>query len=232
MLPQIPAETMKRTITYFYLLSYCSPEMIADFKKNTAALRGKLAKQAGTNQEEFFEQAIPEVCQRIVSFHEDTREPSLEYVNPLVKAAGQADKNPDKAAAFQAEMSKIARLKSRALPDNRLHRKKGCAYCRLPCHYGFFTLVSDPDFRELQRLMEAEAVRPKDEQSPLRPVWNFALSHLAQVLEAEQGYIYRAHIANLSFCLLMLSMAKSRLPLPFEQIQIFQTANQAQIQAE
>jgi hypothetical protein len=228
----LPAGTLKKTIAYYYLLSYCPPEMIADFKKNTATLRQKLAKQAGMKVGDYFKQAVPEVCWRVVSFHETTREPNPEFVEPLTKAARQAEKNPEKAAAFQAEMSKVARLQSRALPENRLHRKKGCDYCRLPCHYGYFSLVSDPDFRELQRLMGVEAARPSGEQSPLRPVWAFTFTHLGKVLEAESGFIHRTHAGNLAFCLLMLSMAKSRLPLPEEQIQIFQAANQALIQPD
>ena len=227
----IPAGTMKRTIAYYYQLSYCPPTMIAEFKMSTEAYRKDLAKEAGMNQQEFFEQAVPEVCQRIVSFHEDTREPSAEFVEPLLAAALQAQASPEAAAAFQTEMSRIARLEPRAAPENRLHRKKGCAYCRLPCHYGYFTLVSDPDFKELQRLMASEAARPKGEQNPLRPVWSFTLFHLRHVLEAEHGYIHWTHVGNLGFCLLMLSMAKSRLPMPEEQIRIYQAANQALIEA-
>jgi hypothetical protein len=228
----LPAETLKRTIAYYYLLAYCPPERIADFKENTAPLCEKLASQAGMETGEYFKQAIPQVCQRIVSFHEATREPSPEFVDPLVKAARQAENSPEDAGAFQEEMSRIASLKGRALPENRLHRKKGCAFCHLPCHYGYFTLVTDPDFKELQRQMESEAARPKQEQNPLRPAWAFAFFHLEQVLETEHGYIQATHVANLAFCLLMLSMTKSRLPLPEEQIQLFQAANQALIQPD
>ena len=231
MTKEIPVETLKQTIAYYYLLSYCPPENIADFKKSVAALRKGLAKQAGMKVGDYFKQVIPQVCRRIVSFNEATREPSPEFVDSLTKTARQAEKNPEKAAAFQAEMSKVARLKSRALPENRLHRKKGCAFCRLPCYYGYFTLVSDPDFKELQRLMESEVARPKEQQSPLRPVWSFTFSHMSRVLEADKVFIHRVHAGNLAFCLLMLSMAKSRLPLPEQQIKVFQEVNQALIQA-
>ena len=91
----IPAGTMKRTIAYYYQLSYCPPTMIAEFKMSTEAHRKDLAKEAGMNQQEFFEQAVPEVCQRIVSFHEDTREPSAEFVEPLLAAALQAQASPE-----------------------------------------------------------------------------------------------------------------------------------------
>jgi hypothetical protein len=59
-----------------------------------------------------------------------------------------------------------------------------------------------------------EAQRPKQEQNPLRPVLEFALSHPAQATQAGQGVIQPVHLGNLAYYLLMLSMAKSRLALP------------------
>ena len=225
----IPAGTMKRTIAYYYLLSYCPPAMIAEFKVSTEALRKDLAKEAGMNQRTFFKHATPDVCRHIVSFHEGTREPSAEFVEPLLAVALQAQDSPEAAAAFQAEMSKVARLQPRAAPENRLHRKKGCAYCRMPCHYGYFTLVSDPDFRLLQGWLEIEAQRPQ--QQVTQPVWLFAIQHLSLLTASRKIYVQIEHLGNLAFCLLMLSMAKSRLPLPEEQIKVFQAANQALIQS-
>jgi hypothetical protein len=227
----IPVDVLKQAITYFYLLSYCPSEKIADFKESTAALRKDMAAKTGMKEAAFFKAVIPEICQRIVSFSEATRKPSKTWVKALEKAVKEADKSPEKAAAFQAVMSDVARLKGRALPENRLHRKKGCALCRLPCYYGYFTLVSEPDFSQLQTLLEVEAGKPKEEQSPVRPVWGFTIFHLGRTIQAQQGYIQRAHLGNLAFCLLMLSMAKSRLAVPEAQLQAFQAGNQAWIQA-
>jgi hypothetical protein len=224
-------EALKKTIAYFYLLSYCPPELVADFKKATAPLRKGLAESAGMSEAAFFKAVLPEVCSRIVSYHEGTREPGREWVEKLAKTASKADKNAENVSLFQDVMAQVARLPQRALPENRLHRKKGCQYCRLPCHYGYFTLVSEPVFSVLQELLEAETRKPADDRSPLQPVWGFTISHLANVMQAGQGYIRREHLGNLAYCLLMLSMAKSRLAVPETQLQAFQAANQALIRS-
>ncbi|MBN2387078.1 MAG: hypothetical protein JXB85_08660 [Anaerolineales bacterium] len=227
----IPVDVLKKAITYHYLLSYSPAEQIDTFKKSTAALRKGLAEKAGMQEAAFFKAVIPEVAQRIAAFHHDSREPDPQWVEALVETAGPAGQAPEKAAAFQAVMSKVARLKPRALPENRLHRKKGCAFCRLPCYYGYFSLVSEPDFRILQRLLEAEAGLPKERQNPLRPVMAFTFSHLVQTTQAERGVIQRVHLGNLAYCLLLLSMAKSRLALPEAELQAFQANAQAWIMA-
>ena len=225
----VSVDLLKKAVSYYYLLSYIPPGRITEFNESTSALRRSLAEKAGMEEAAFFEAVIPEVCQRIAAFHLDTPEPDPQLVDALVKAASEGDRDSEAAAAFQVEMAKVARLKPRALPENRLHRKKGCAYCRLPCYYGYFSLVSEPDFRGLQRLLELEAGLPKDEQNPLRPVWAFAISHLARITQANQGVIQQVHLGNLAFCLLMLSSAKSRLALPEAELQTFQANNQVLI---
>ncbi len=223
----LSADSIKKAISYFYLLSYCPPAKIGELKKSFSPLRKQLATTAKMKEAKFFKETLPEVCRRIVAFHEDTREPSPQWIDLLEKTATKADKSPEDAYAFQEAMSKVARLPQRALPDNRLHRKKGCAFCRLPCHYGFFSLVSDPKFDTLQDLLEAEVNRDRETQSAIRPVWRFTLSHLVQVLELNEGYsIHQGHLGNLSYCLLMLAMAKSRLALPEKQLKVYQAINQ------
>jgi hypothetical protein len=222
-------EAVKKTIAYFYLLSYCPPELCADFTEATAPLRKGLAESAGMSEAAYFKAVLPEVCRRIVSYHEGTREPSKEWVDALIKSAAKADKNAENASLFQDVMSQVARLPQRALPENRLHRKKGCQYCRRPCYYGYFTLISEPVFSGLQEMLEAETQKPAGERSPLQPVWGFTISHMANVMQTGQGYIRREHLGNLAYCLLMLSMAKSRLAVPEAQLQAFQAANQAMI---
>lgn len=227
----LTAESIKKTIAYYYLLSFCPPEDIKEFHQNMSVWRKQLAETAGMSEAEYFKAAIPAVCRHIVAFHEDTRSPGQHWIDALIKTARAADTNPESAYAFQEVMSKIARLPQRALPENRPHRKKGCAFCRLPCHYGYFTLVSDPDFDELQAMLEAEVNMSTDTQSAINAVWNFTVSHLAQSIEfAESFSIHQGHLGNLSYCLLVRSMASSRLALPEKQLEIYQTINQQLIQ--
>lgn len=229
--PAIGVEALKKTIAYYYLLSYCPPELAAEFSGGTAPLRKSLADSAGMSEAAYFKAVLPEVCRRIVSYQEATREPNPQWVNALIASAAGAQKSPENLSRFQEEMTKVASLPGRSLPENRLHRKKGCAYCRLPCYYGYFTLVSEPLLSGLQAMMEAETRKSAGERSPVRPVWGFAVSHLAKLTQAGQMYIRREHLGNLAYCLLMLSMAKSRLAVPEAQLQAFQAGNQALIQS-
>jgi hypothetical protein len=222
----IPAESMKKTIAYFHLLSYCPPGKLADFKSSTVLMLKELAAQAGLKEKAYLAQALPEACLRIVAFHQATREPDPELVETLVGAARTADKNPETLTAFKAEMNRIAALPGRAKPENRLHRNKGCRYCTAPCRYGYFTLVSDPQFSQLQALFAAESGKPASEQTPLMPVYIFAVNHLLKITGTQEGYCEGTHLANLGYCLLLLAMAKSRLAFPEAQMRIFQDANQ------
>jgi hypothetical protein len=222
----IPAESMKKAIAYFYLLSYCPPDKLGDFKRNTAPMLKEMAEKAGMKEKAILAGALPEVCQRIVAFHQATREPDKKEVEALEKAARTADKNAKTLAAFQEEMKRIAMLPGRAKPENRLHRNKGCRYCAAPCLYGYFTLVSDPQIKELQDLFTGETGRPAEQQTPLRPAYAFVMGHLAKVTGAKEGNIDFTHVVNLAFCLLLLGMAKSRMALPDRQLVIFQGANQ------
>jgi hypothetical protein len=222
----IPVESLKKTIAYFYLLSYCPPEQMTDFKRTTAAMHKALAESAGMQEAAYFSQVLPEVCRRIVAFHQDTREPDAEVVAGLAAAARTAEEDPASLRAFQAEMARVAGLPGRGKPENRLHRNKGCRYCAAACRYGYFTLVSDPQLKQLQDLFAEEASQPASRQTPLRPVYSFAIDHLLSVTGTSEGICEIAHVANLSYCLLMLGMAKSRLVLPEAQLRIFQEANQ------
>jgi len=221
-----PVETLKKTIAYFYLLSFCPPMQIANFVRSTAAMRKRLAKSAGMGEAAYFKMVIPEVCRRIVAFHQNTREPSQLWIDALVNTAREAHKNPATAQAFQVEMSKVARLPQRARPEGRLHRNKGCALCRLPCFYGYFSLVSDPEFSRLQEFFTAEAKLPATEQTPINPIYGFALTHIGRLTGSEEGYLIANHLVNLSYCLLMLGMAKSRLAIPEQQLRLLQATNQ------
>ena len=222
----IPPESMKKTIAYLYLLSFCPPAQLADFKRSTASMLKELAGQAGLTEKEYFTQALPEACHRILAFHQATREPDPELVAALVQAAFTADKNPDTLIAFKAQMNHVAALPGRAKPENRLHRNKGCRYCAAACRYGYFTLVSDPQFSQLQALFAAEASKPASRQTPLTPVYVFAVDHLLKITGTQEGFCELPHAANLAYCLLMLGMAKSRMAFPEAQSRLFQEANQ------
>jgi hypothetical protein len=221
-----PAEALRKAIAYYYLLSFASPARIGVFKTAAAELRKGVAASAGMRETDFFAAAVPEVCRRIVAFHQDTREPDKAAVAALAKAAQAAEKDAAGLAAFQHQMEQIASLPGRAKNENRLHREKGCELCAAPCRYGFFSLVTEPNFGLLQAAMAAEAAKPAAEQSPLGMAYGFAGALIAQSIGPHTDWIDVADLANLSFCLLLLGMAKSRLAAPEEQIRLFQDANQ------
>lgn len=226
-----PVETLKKTIAYYFLLSYCPPGQVHSFTQSTVSLRKALAESTGKSEAAYFKAVLPEICSRIVAFSQATREPAQVLVQALVKAANEADQSLEQARTFQVLMAFIARQPGRAKAENRLHRKKGCQFCCLPCQYGYFTLVSEPHFDELQNFLEAEASRPAREQITTRPVWSFTLEHLAHVMGSKVEYIHLVHLGNLAYCLMMLAIAKSRLAFPEEQIQKFQTINQEAIRS-
>lgn len=224
---RMPAvEPLKKTIAYFYLLSYCPPGRITDWARNLAPMRKALAESAAMSEAAYFKMVTPEVCWRIVAFHQSTREPSQDWIETLMDTAGQAARGPQEASAFQQAMFKVAHLPQRAAPEGRLHRKKGCQFCQAPCSYGYFTLVSDPQFKELQDLFAAEATKPAVEQTPWKPCFRFALGHLERLTGVAEAFIDTTHLVDLSYCLLMLGIAKSRMAAPEEQLRLFQAASQ------
>jgi hypothetical protein len=222
----IPAGIMKQTIAYFYLLSFCPPEKLGAFIRNTAPLRGRIAAVLGMEPAAYFTQAVSEVCRRIVAFHQATREPDADAVASLAAALGKADQNPESLAAFQNRMAEITALPARAGLSNRLLQDRGCRRCAAPCHFGFFVLTSNPQFDRLQELMEEESAKPAAAQSPLGPVLGFAVSHILDFTGEAEGFLRIADLANLSYCLLIWGMARSRVPLPEKNLRLFQAANQ------
>lgn len=218
----IPASSIKKAISYLYLLAFCPPDKLADFKANTKAMRKDIAEQAGVKETALSEKAWPEACHYIVAFHQATREPDEEMVEGLTKAAQAAEKNEKNLRAFKDKMNEVVTQPGRAKPENRLHRSKGCKFCVTPCRYGYFTLVSDPQVQELQELFKGEMSRPAEQQTPLRPAYAFTINHLTRVTSSNQGAIAFTHVVNMAYCLLLLGMAKSRMALPEKQLIIFQ----------
>jgi hypothetical protein len=220
-----PADNLRQAITFFYLLSFCPPERAADFNRNTLSNRQALAASAGMNEPGYFAVVIPEVCRRIISYHQATPQPDPARVSVLVETALQAYANPARTASFQEQMEQAAVLPGRAKPENRLHRNKGCALCRSACRYGYFSLVSEPPIWRLQDLLSAELEKPTAAQSVLGPLYQFTLGHLAGLAGGQKIFIDIRSLADLSYCLLMLGMAKSRLAAPLRQLEMLQAAN-------
>lgn len=227
---QINAAAVKRMISYYYLVSFCPPEYVGDLKKTSKNLRSELAKDAGLKMKDFIAAAAPEVAGRIVAYQQATREPEQKVVKALTARTKAADSNPKKAAAFQETMKEVAGHPGRAKLDNRLHRKKGCQFCAAPCRYGFFTLISEPDFNALRAMLDAENLKPTGERDAVNVLWTFTTGHLWSVLGVREGFISVDHLGNLSYCLLMLATAKSRFALPEQQLIKFQEMNQRTIQ--
>ena len=105
MIQEIPVESIKKTIAYFYLLSFCPPEKVPELKRLLTPFREHLAEQAGMSQKALFANAIPEACARIVSYHQGAREPDQKTVKALIGAAKKADSTRKSAAAFQEKMN-------------------------------------------------------------------------------------------------------------------------------
>lgn len=225
----IPADRMMQTISYYYLVNYCPPAQMGELKKAAAKLRKELADAAGMKAPAYFEAALPEVSWRITAFHQATRQADPLVVERLVKAAAKADGSPKGAQTFQEAMNELAAHPGRAKPDHRLHRQKGCRFCLAPCKYGYFTLVSDPAFHQLLVMLKAENTKPAGERDPVAVLWAYTTTHLQGVLGAKESFIRADHLANLSYCLLMLATARSRFALPEKELQAFQALNQQAI---
>ena len=175
---------------------------------------------------DYFKAALPEVCSRIVAFHQATREPDSGAVEALLTVGKKADSSEKGAANFQAVMAEVSELPGRAKPDKRLHRQKGCRFCAAPCQYGYFSLVSDPIFVNLLAMLNAENIKPAGERNPVNVLWTYTTTHLWRVLGKKEGIIRADHLGNLAYCLLMLATARSRYALPEAQLQTFQAMNQ------
>jgi len=226
----LPTEGLQMTISYLYLLSFCPPEHISHLKQSSELLRTGLSNKAELSEEDYFAKVIPEACRRIVAFHQNTREPDEDLVAELSKLAKVADSSPEAAWEFSTQMTKIAQLPERAKQKNRLRSNQGCQFCATPCLYGYFAMVSKPNYDHLNELLETELKKPKEEQDPLHVIWTFAMGHLWRTVGLRQGYVSANHLGNLGYCLLTLGMAKSRYPFPAEKMEAFQQANQALIE--
>jgi hypothetical protein len=220
---QIPASQRKKTIMYLNLLSYSPPERAAAFQPFEQALQAEVGSA--------WPETLFQACSHIVAFHQASRDPDSDLVEALVDAASSAAASPEGAQVFRSQMQAFAQLSGRADPENRIHRKRGCQLCQNPCRYGYFSLLSEPNFDSLQQALEAENRKPIEQQRPVQLVWRFTLRHLSQTLDLAAWDIDAADLGNLAYCLLSLATAKSRYPFPKEKFEAFQALNQARIRA-
>lgn len=220
---RLPASTLKNTILYLCNLSFAPPERVAEMR-----LAGdRLREQRGA---EIWPQAVWEASRLMVAFQQASRNPEKNLIEGLARAALNADSSPQACRAFGEELDKLAALPGRARDINRLHRKRGCQLCAAPCRYGYFSLLSEPNFETLQQILEAENRKPSEIRRPVHAVWQYSLKHLSQTTGAGQWHINARHLGNLAFCLVTLATTKSRYPFPEEQIRKFQELNQQLIQ--
>ena len=215
---KIPASKLKHVITYLLSLSYSSPDHIDGFKSVKNSFQQELKAE--------WSDAVLGACQHIVAFHQASRDPDAERVAALAGAAQSADSSPEACRAFQEQMDQLAQLPGRAKESNRLHRKKGCRFCEVPCRYGYYSLISEPDFDKLQRALEAENSKSPQDQQPLQAIWKYTLNHLSQTMDAGQWHVSANQLGNLAYCLVALATAKSRFRFPEEQMRKFQDMNQ------
>jgi len=216
MTKQISTVTISKTISYLYLLSYSPPENIDQFR----AVMVEFRQQLGAD---IWDDAIQVACEHIVSFHSASRQLDLDLVSGLVAAARTADADSEAARAFQAQMDEISQLSGRAKPNNRLHRKRGCRLCQKPCRYGYFSLISAPNFEQLPSIIK------KHPSQPIRALWHYTIQHVVATLGIGGFSINATDLGDLAYCLLSLATTKSRYPFPEAQMKKFQTLNQAAI---
>jgi len=231
MTQDIHPNAIKGMIAYYYLVAFCPPAHISELVKASEPLRKQLTKLAGLKAADLGKAVAPKVAYRMCAFQQATREPDKETVDKLTQAILSADSKPEKAAEYQALMREVAAHRGRAKKDNRLHRQKGCSLCQAPCQYGFFTLISEPDFKTLLAMLGEENKKIAGERNPVNALWTFTTVHLWKTLGTNQGFISADHLGNLAYCLLMLGTAKSRYPMAEEQLTRFQEMNQNTIRS-
>lgn len=214
----IHPQAIRKMISYYHLVSYCPPEYIHELKEAGQKMLTRLAGSNGCSTHELTESAVTEAARRILAFHSATREPDPGGVDALAQVMKAAEDSPQAAATFQGVMRLVAEHSSRAKLRNRLHRNKGCAYCAAPCRYGFFTLVSDPDFITLKAMLDAENQKIIQERDAIKVLWTYTKKHIWSVLENNAGIIRPEDLGNMSYCLLLLGTAKSRFALPEAQL--------------
>ena len=225
----LAAGSIKKMISYCYLLAYCPPDQLAGLVKASSFFRRQAALKSKKPEEDFFLPAMLEACRRLVSFHQGSTSLEESQVNAFAELAMQASSTSEALIYYQQEMDKLIHLPGRAALKNRLHRRRGCALCAAPCYYGFFALISDPQFQVLKQALLDESHKPPAEQNLVLILWAFARYHLRVTLGAHQDFITVRHLGNLAFCLYLFATAKSRFPFQEAVVKALQDTNQKMI---
>jgi hypothetical protein len=216
---RLPASMIKKTIIYLCNLSYAPVERVAEMRSAGDRVRAEMGV-------ENWPLAVSQASRLMVAFQQASRDPEPDLIEGLARAALNADLSPEACRAFLEQIEAISALPGRAKEINRLHRKRGCRLCETPCRYGYFSLISDPNFEVLQRALETENRQSADQQRSIHTVWHYTLNHLSQAMGPGKWHISASHLGNLAYCLVTLATAKSRYPFPEEQMHKFQEMNQ------
>lgn len=228
---QLHPRIIKKMISYYYLVAFCPPEQIEALDQASLKLRTRLAKEAGVPVEELSALVAPEVARRMVAFQGATRKPEKDAVEALTQRMMQAERGPLEASQYQEVLGQIAAHPGRAKAANRLHRQKGCSHCQAPCRFGFFTLMSDPDFDTLKTMLEVENQKNPRERNVVLLLWAFTQSQIWNLLETQDGMISADDLGNLAYCLLVMGTAKSRFAKLEEHLKTFQEMNSRTVQS-
>jgi len=226
----IHAEAVRKMVGYYYLLSYAPPQHFTEIEAAGRGMQARHAAKAGLDPVKFQQAAAAEAAFRITAFHGAVRTPPKELVLVLQRTLLGANGSLEARENFLKIMLAVSGHPARAKQTNRLHRRKGCDLCSMPCRYGFYSLMAEPDYPALQSMLESENQKPAGERDPVRVLWSFAAQQIWHTLENRAGVISPIHLGNLSYCLLLLGTAKSRFAMPEKEFQAYQRLNQARIQ--
>ena len=224
----IPAQQIRKGINFLYLLYFCPTNKLSAFSAEAKKYTQELERLTSSNNVSILDIYLA-ACSRIIEFHTNSREVDEDILSGLVGSAIHALKSEENLTMFQIEMETIRALPQRTDMKNRLHRKKGCFLCERPCRYGYFSLISDPNFSNLLTHLREESDKDLEEKNVIRAVWTFTIKHLWEVMDCNQAFIGADHLGNLSYCMLLLATAKSRFSFPEKLMLFFQESNQVSI---
>lgn len=227
----LPAQGLEMTMGYLHLMAYCPADYIFYFNEASSSLREALAYQVGLSEAEYMKLVLPEACQRTVTFYQNKPKPDKKLVIELLEVALEADKSPEAAGRFSNQMMSLADMPKQVKPRQRhgLYNKEAFKINPAAMKYVLFAMVSKPNYELLKNMLAEETKKPTEEQDVVQTVWTFTLGHLWRTLGLKQAYVTADHLGNLAYCLLALSMYKSRNPFPEAAMETFYRANQAQI---
>jgi len=228
---RLTSSSIRKIINHCLLLAYCPPEQLSGFWDASQLLRQRAAEENHISEKEFFPRAVLEACKQIVSFHQNTTTPEESLVRKLSEAVQEAGNATEALLKYQQLMQILTGSPERANLKNRLHRKRGCGFCTAPCFYGYYSIISTPDFGLLEQVLMNEKQKNAAQHRLILTLWAFTRFHLRNTLGSKDDFITVKHLGNLSFCLYLLATAKSRYPFQEKAIIGLQQANQEMIKS-